>query len=313
MSAHTPRVSIGLPVYNGEAYLRPAIDSILRQDYADFELIISDNASTDATPAICREYAARDARIRYYRNEQNIGASGNYNRVFELACGEFFKWAAHDDVHLPGFLRRCFEVISQAPPTVALVAPKSEMIDERGATLAIFHAEPLDARNPQPCHRVEQVLQNINWATAQFGLFRTRVLSETGRIQPFFASDYVLLVEIALRGEIWELSETLFQRRVHPGISTTANKNWRELQAWFDPTQTGLKRFLPPTARLLFEIARAIGRSPLSLGQRCRCYWVVLRVWVPREFARLFRAWRNWFAFRTRLRKLTGGARASSH
>src|SRR3974377_1117825 len=99
-----PKVSIGLPVYNGENYLRLAIDSILTQDYTDFELIISDNASADATQEICREYTARDCRIRYYRNKINIGASGNYNRVFELARGGLFKWAAHDDVHLPAFL-----------------------------------------------------------------------------------------------------------------------------------------------------------------------------------------------------------------
>ena len=108
----TPRVSIGLPVYNGEKYLRAALDCILRQDYADFELVICDNASSDGTEAICREYAARDGRIRYTRNETNIGASGNYKRVFELARGEFFKWASHDDTFHPSLVRRCMEVFA---------------------------------------------------------------------------------------------------------------------------------------------------------------------------------------------------------
>src|ERR1700737_2789384 len=94
---HVPRVSIGLPVYNGERYLRFAIDSLLEQDYINFELIISDNASTDATQAICQEFADKDPRVRYYRNQTNLGASGNYDRVFELARGDLFKWAAHDD------------------------------------------------------------------------------------------------------------------------------------------------------------------------------------------------------------------------
>src|SRR5215469_16516475 len=120
-----PRVSIGLPVWNGEKYIRSAVDSILRQDYTDFELIISDNASTDATQDICREYAAKDPRIRYYRNEKNIGASANFNRLVELARGELFKWATHDDIHMPGFLGRCIEIIDQAPSTVALVTPKA--------------------------------------------------------------------------------------------------------------------------------------------------------------------------------------------
>src|SRR4030095_3279504 len=104
-----PRLSVGLPVHNGERFIREALDSLLDQDYRDFELIISDNASTDETGRICAEYAIRDSRIRYFRNSQNIGAARNYSRVFELSHGELFKWAAHDDVHLPGSLKRGVE------------------------------------------------------------------------------------------------------------------------------------------------------------------------------------------------------------
>jgi glycosyltransferase involved in cell wall biosynthesis len=88
-----PRLSIGMPVFNGEKYLKEALDSILAQTYSDFELLISDNASTDRTEQICREYAAKDRRIRYYRNEKNIGAPKNFNRVFELSSGKYFRWA----------------------------------------------------------------------------------------------------------------------------------------------------------------------------------------------------------------------------
>ena len=171
MASEVPKISIGLPVYNGETYLREAIDSILRQDYADFELIISDNASTDATKNICREYAANDCRVRYYQNETNIGASGNYNRLVNLARGKYFKWATHDDVHLPGFLKRCIEVIEQAPATVALVAPKAEIIDENGNHMNLS-VESLDTRRQRSYQRAEDVLRTVQWATAQFGLFR---------------------------------------------------------------------------------------------------------------------------------------------
>src|SRR5215212_2547350 len=106
-----PQVSLGVPVYNGEKYLAEALESLLQQDYADFEIIISDNASTDGTEEICRNFAGRDKRIRYYRNETNIGASPNYNRTFELARGRYFKWCAHDDVCLPAFVRRAAEVL----------------------------------------------------------------------------------------------------------------------------------------------------------------------------------------------------------
>jgi len=108
---HKPRVSIGLPVYNGENYLEEAIDSILAQTYKDFELIISDNASTDRTPDICQAYANKDPRIRYYRNEKNIGAAVNFNRVFELSSSEYFKWAAHDDIIAPDYISECIEIL----------------------------------------------------------------------------------------------------------------------------------------------------------------------------------------------------------
>jgi glycosyltransferase involved in cell wall biosynthesis len=109
--ATPPRVSIGLPVYNGERFLKDALDSILSQTYRDFELIISDNASSDHTEEICRRYAARDERVRYYRYDNNVGAARNFNRVFQLSRGEYFKWAAHDDICSPGFLQRCVKIL----------------------------------------------------------------------------------------------------------------------------------------------------------------------------------------------------------
>src|ERR1700690_2651657 len=110
MTNHKPRVSIGLPVYNGEKYLAAAIDSLLAQTYADFELIISDNASTDRTAKICQEYAELDRRIRYYRQPKNCGIAGNFTRTLELARGEFFQWHAHDDICGPTLLARSVEM-----------------------------------------------------------------------------------------------------------------------------------------------------------------------------------------------------------
>ena len=146
----TPRVSIGLPVYNGEKYLRAALDCILRQDYADFELVICDNASSDGTEAICREYAARDGRIRYTRNETNIGASGNYKRVFELSRAEFFKWASHDDTFHPSLVRRCMEVFATAPTDTVLVCSRADIIDEAGKRMEVSNDfVRADCRTPQ--------------------------------------------------------------------------------------------------------------------------------------------------------------------
>src|SRR5260370_42275271 len=103
----TPLLSIGLFVYNGERFLEETLDSILNQTFTNFELIISDNASTDRTAEVSQAYARRDSRIRYYRGEKNMGAGWNTRRVYELATAKYFKWAAADDILEPEFLRRC--------------------------------------------------------------------------------------------------------------------------------------------------------------------------------------------------------------
>src|SRR5579875_956335 len=110
-SDRPPHVSIGVPVYNGERYLAQALDSILAQTFSDYEIIISDNGSTDATPDICRMYAAQDPRIKFHRHDHNRGSAWNYNRVFELSSGTYFGWLSHDDVYDPRFLERCVEVL----------------------------------------------------------------------------------------------------------------------------------------------------------------------------------------------------------
>ncbi|MEO1346882.1 MAG: glycosyltransferase family A protein, partial [Pseudomonadota bacterium] len=112
-SNQSPRVTIGVPVYNGDAYLAEALDSILNQTFTDFEVIISDNASTDGTEQICRDYAARDDRVRYIRQEKNLGAAPNFNLLVPIARGEYFKWAASDDLIAPEFLNYCVEALEK--------------------------------------------------------------------------------------------------------------------------------------------------------------------------------------------------------
>src|SRR6266852_7405967 len=130
----TPLVSVGLYVYNGERFLEEALDSILNQTFTDFELIISDNASTDRTGEIAEAHAERDDRIRYYRSEKNMGAGWNIRRVYELAAGKYFKQAAADDLLEPDFLRRCVDILESDPDCVVVYARTKE-IDEDGAVI----------------------------------------------------------------------------------------------------------------------------------------------------------------------------------
>ena len=134
----TPRVTIGLPVYNSERYVRQSIESLLAQSYFRFVLIISDNASTDGTQQICQEFAKADPRVRYYRNPVNIGNPGNFNRVFELATTPYLKWATADDFWEPTFVERAVEVLDK-DPTVVLCYPSAFLVDAAGA-----NAKPYD-------------------------------------------------------------------------------------------------------------------------------------------------------------------------
>src|SRR2546425_2356723 len=170
-SSRRPRVSVGMPVYNGERYLAEAVDSLLAQTYEDFELIICDNASTDRTGEIARSYAARDTRVRYARNEKNLGAGGNFRRGFALASGEYFRWAASDDVCAPQSLARCVEVLDQEPAAV-LAYPSTRFIDEHGRVTGECYDDRLHLQASRASERFRQVLERLGLCNAVYGLMR---------------------------------------------------------------------------------------------------------------------------------------------
>ncbi|HMB96546.1 MAG TPA: glycosyltransferase family A protein, partial [Tepidisphaeraceae bacterium] len=126
-----PKVSIGMPVRNGQRFIRQAIDSLLAQTFTNFELIICDNASTDSTEAICREYASRDSRVRYFRNSRNLGPAGNHNKCVDLSQGDYFRWHAHDDMCAPDYLEKCVECLDHNPDVV-IAYPRTLIVDEEG-------------------------------------------------------------------------------------------------------------------------------------------------------------------------------------
>src|ERR1700758_936309 len=151
-----PLVSVGLFVYNGERYIEETLDSILSQTFTDFELIISDNASTDRTGEIALSYAKRDDRIRYYRSEKNMGAGWNVRRVYELATGKYFKWAAVDDILEPDFLRQCVEILERDPGCVLVYAATKE-IDENGAFIKNY-VTPMRTDSTDPAARFRDMM-----------------------------------------------------------------------------------------------------------------------------------------------------------
>lgn len=279
-----PRVSIGLPVYNGERYLAAAIESVLAQTYTDFELIIADNASTDGTEAICRDYAARDSRVRYRRNPQNLGAAPNYNLVFALARGAYFKWMAHDDLIAPTYLERCVAQLD-ADPRVVVCYPRAMFIDADDSELGP-DIECLHIRNPQPFARYFAYTRVARgWINAIFGLIRADVLRKTVLIGGYSSSDMILLAELVLRGEFYEVPEFLFLRRDHEAASVQANRNYQERQVWFDPRNKGKLELTHWV--WVAELLRVISRTPLPWYERLLCY-AHMQWWLRRMRRPLF-------------------------
>ncbi len=261
--AKPPRLSIGLPVYNGERYLRFALDSILNQTYTDFELLINDNASTDNTKVICQEYASRDPRVRYFRNVENVGAAANFNMVFERARGEYFKWAAADDVISPEFLEACMNAFER-DPSVVLAYTKVDRIDSSGEIDGTYDY-PMRVDSPSAATRFHDLILVNHFCVAVFGIVRREVLAKTALIGKYVGSDRVLLAELGLRGKMCEIPEYLFHRRDHPQTSGRAFDIYKRL-AWFDPSK---KRSLNLVYwRVGSEYLRSILRVPLPFKQK---------------------------------------------
>ena len=276
-----PQVSIGVPVHNGEAYLAEAIESLLAQTFSDFEIVISDNASTDGTPAICEAYQNKDPRIRYFRSDRNMGAAWNHNRVVQLSSAPLLKWAASDDLHDPIFLERCVEVLDR-DPGVVLSHTYVRMIDGKGASLqydghrgcyvdSAGGAVPVPDRNhiaeaAEPEVRFRDVLTHAWWCMQCFGVMRREAFLKTSGHGSYWGADKVFLAEMALQGRFRQVPEPLFAQRVHEGCSF-CKKDIRELEEHMDTAGSGGFYHL-----LMFkDYLKLVLTADLNTGQRVHC------------------------------------------
>ena len=271
-----PLISIGMPVYNGAAYIRFTLEGLLAQTFGDFELIISDNASTDATRDVIADCMLRDARIRYERQPVNIGANPNFSHVMRRARGEFFKWSSSSDWCAPTFLERCLGELS-AHDDAVLVAPRTRLFqgDPSRSEDYEFDIEVLD---DAPSARLSRLHSTLALNNALNGLIRTPALRRTRLMEPYRSADVVLMGHLALLGKFRLLPERLFYRRMEAATATVLQ----------DPE--AVRRFHYPqlNAGILFQaskrqvgLARAALSAPMPIGERLRaltfvakmCYW----------------------------------------
>jgi glycosyltransferase involved in cell wall biosynthesis len=285
LSANRPTVSIGMPVFNGEKYLGQALDSILSQTYSDFELVISDNASTDSTQQICRAYAAIDNRIRYYRNQRNLGAPRNFNHAFELSRGKYFKWAAYDDLLASEYLKKCVGMLEN-DASIVLCHCRTGRIDEGGVLVGNYdHNMRIDSSDPHVRFGdLISLKHNPCWPI--FGVTYASIMKRTPLHGNYLGADGNLLAELSLYGRIYEIPEYLFFRRDHPQaytqryVHTQKNVDYREQLTWW-----GSESWINLTVlKNCLEFFHSVGRAPLKTAERVLCYeqifkWLLVEGW----------------------------------
>jgi glycosyltransferase involved in cell wall biosynthesis len=283
------KVAIGMPVWNGEPFLSDAIESILAQTYGDLELVISDNASTDDTAEICHSYAKRDTRIQYIKQGKNIGANPNYNLVFHRSSGEYFKWAAHDDVLAPEFIQECVKVLDDdkdvvlcSPATVLINEDGSpvryspqhkDMVDNYGTLWRVSHEKNAGVMSADPVERFAAVLRDTHLCFQIFGLIRRSALERTSLQPSYYGAAKALLAELSLLGRYHLLEASLFYRRCHPGQSSSGQSR-RDLVIWSSGRKS---QILSPQMRMMAAYVRAALSARLTPAQKSRCISVIGR------------------------------------
>jgi glycosyltransferase involved in cell wall biosynthesis len=313
MMSGPTRVTIGVPVYNGAAMLAEMLESLRRQTYRHFRVVICDNASTDDTATIARRFVETDARFSYQCNQTNIGAAPNFNRVFELDHSTpYYKWAAHDDLYEPTYLERCVAALDDNPDVV-VAYPVTLMVDEtgRGKAPAELGLEqnvldsfvdaagrpawvmgPLHvAEGEDPVERLDEQLGLKLGSFEIFGVMRTAAIERTKLHASYYGSDRALLAQLVLMGRFHQVPERLYVNRFHKAASR--NMAHADLRTWID-TKGGTRWYI---ARMHWDILCAAVGARLGARDRIRAILVaigdvarLLTMRVRRKAARITRA-----------------------
>jgi glycosyltransferase involved in cell wall biosynthesis len=231
-STPVPAVSVGMPVYNSAEWIEEAVRSILDQSFDDLELIISDNASTDDTFAICERLARTDRRIRLLRNARNLGANRNYLAVLHAARGAYFKWASSNDVCAPTFIEKCVAALKRDRDAV-LACPRTWLMEEGTATAQPYDRD-IEITSPDPAARFMAVLKTMALNNLFNGVVCRSALGEVATLGSHMCADVALMAELALKGKFLLVDERLFYRRM-TARAATKFKSAREVEQHLVP------------------------------------------------------------------------------
>lgn len=264
-----PLVSIGLPVYNGAETIERAVNTLLTQTYTNFEIIISDNGSTDETLKILNKLQRIDSRIKVFKNETNKGSIWNFTKVFQESTGEYFMWASHDDHHEVGFIAACVKAMEDNEEAV-LCAPNMQMISqdsEEVIWISEMHSF-MDKRSL--CGRYRETLRNFP-AVSIYGLYRLSSLAQTHLFPKVIGGDLLLIQELSLLGTFIGVPEVLFTRHgrekwnsIHQDYMVFFGRSRKPV--WYSPF---IFVFLSQMQQLL--------RAKVSTGERFQLIAILIR------------------------------------
>lgn len=283
-----PLVSIGMPVFNGEEFLAESLASLLAQTYRDFELIVSDNGSTDQTVAIVEAFAKHDDRIRLVKQESNIGAVGNFNFLIFESHGKYFKWAAADDLCEPTFLEECVSKL-ESDESAAWCHTDSDKIDSNGDSLlhqvksnpevVYENGKPIGWEAPprkhfnsdSPAKRFSGVVLGTNWCVDSYGMFRMSLLRKTRLLPKIYGAEKILIAELSMYGTYCHVPKLLFSQRIHDAASSAIKSSDKQSD------YVGQKMRYSTRLTILWAHIWSIVRSNISMQAKAKCLIAVLR------------------------------------
>src|ERR1700733_691896 len=274
--AGAPAVSVGMPVFNGAAYLEVAISSVLAQSLGDLELIIWANAPTARRPEICQDYAGRDRRVRYFRNPHNLGAAPNYNLALSHARGRYFKWLAHDDRMTPTYLAKTVRVLDERTDAV-LCNSVVQYIDQNGAPIGLYNTGLALADSQSAAARFAWMVLRSHSCVDFFGLIRRETLQDSLLHGSFHGANRALLAQLAIRGRLIQLPAPLVEMREHPNRYTRSNVRSGDRAAWHDASKRG--KISLPTWRLYAEYLKMVRKERMLANERAGCYSALAKWW----------------------------------